>query len=86
MSVLLSFDEAMHQIYINCGQLIYVQQLPQIEYSSLITAVLEFIISFLMISETEFPNNKNIKNKKEDLIFISDVFENKIYAYFVFAF
>ena len=90
MSVLFFFDEFMHEIYINNGILNFVQQLPQIIYSSLISSFLEYITSILIISESQMHEIKNAENKKEGyLLFISDTLnciKIKFILYFIFSF
>ena len=49
MSVLFFFDESMHKIYIKSGGFNLIQQIPQIIYSSLVSAFIEFIIIFLIL-------------------------------------
>ena len=64
MNVLFFFDESMHKIYINSDGFNFIQQIPQIIYSSLVSSFIEFIISFLILSEAEIheiKNNKKIK-------------------------
>ena len=66
MSVLFFFDESMHTIYINHGGFNLIQQIPQIIYSSLISSLLEYGISFLILSEREIYRIKNKKNKSKE--------------------
>ena len=91
MSVLFFFDESMHKIYINSGGFNLIQQIPQIIYSSLVSAFIEFVISFLILSESEFHEIKNNKNIKKEgyLIYIYELLQCikiKFILYFIFSF
>ena len=66
MSVLFFFDESMHKIYINSDGFNFIQQIPQIIYSSLVSAFLEYVVSFLILSEGEIHEIKKKKKKKKE--------------------
>ena len=59
-------DSTMHQIYEDEGAFNFVYQIPQILYSTVISTVIKFIISFLSLTEKNFSKiNNNCKTKKE---------------------
>ena len=66
MSVLFFFDESMHKIYINSQGFNFIQQIPQIVYSSLISTFIEFLISYLILSESEINQLKEKKQIKDE--------------------
>ena len=53
-------DSTMHKIYVDKGSFDFIYQIPQILYSSLISGVINFIITYLSLSE------KSIVNFKKD--------------------
>ena len=53
MNVLFFFDETMHKIYLNYGDYDFIQQIPQILYSSLISQIIDILIDFLIITEKD---------------------------------
>ena len=53
MNALFFSDESMHKIYLSYGKYNFIQQIPKILYSSLISLVLDFLICFLIITEKQ---------------------------------
>ena len=66
-------DETMHKIYKDKGTFNFIYQLPQILYSTIISAVINIIIKKLALSEKDVLRIKQEK-KKEDL----DILKNKL--------
>ena len=58
-------DNTMHKIYIESGSLSILNQIPQICFSSVITAVLNFILKLLSLSENNILDIKKEKNMKD---------------------
>ena len=67
MSDLFFFDESIYKIYINSGGFNFIQQIPQIIYSSLVSGFIEFLISFLILSENEMYELKEKKIKRKNI-------------------
>ena len=67
-------DENMHKIYEDYGEFDIINQLPQIVYSTLISAVFDYLLNLLALSEDdiiEFKKNRqnvNLNKKMKDLI------------------
>ena len=82
-------DETMHIIYKDKGDYNFIYQLPQIMYSSIISAVLNVLLKLLALSESsisEYKKNKNkeeLNTKEKDLL--SNI-KNKILLYFIISF
>ena len=68
-------DETMHKIYKDHGTFDFIYQLPQILYSTIISAVINVIIKKLALSEKDVIKIKQEK-KKEDL----DMLKNKLFS------
>ena len=58
-------DETMHQIYNDGGDFNFVYQLPQIIYSTVISIIIDSIISFLGLSQDDILSVKNVKKAKD---------------------
>jgi len=57
----------MHKIYIDNGSYNIIYQLPQIIYSSIISALLNFVIKFLGLSENNVLKFKQENYNKKDI-------------------
>ena len=60
-------NRAIHIIYINKGFYNFIQQLPQILYSSIISSFLKIIISYFSLTEGKIIKAKNKKENKAEL-------------------
>ena len=58
-------DKTMHKIYIDEGKFNFIYQIPQILYSSIISNIINIIITFLSLSEKNIIKFKKIKEKTE---------------------
>ena len=64
MNALFFSDESMHKIYLNYGKYDFVQQIPQIIYSSLISQIFDLLISFLILTERQMNTIIGLKEKE----------------------
>ena len=58
-------EDTMHNIYISEGKFDLVSQIPQMIYSTLISFVIDIILNFLALSESNILDLKNDKEKKD---------------------
>ena len=65
-------DSTMHQIYEDEGSFNFIYQIPQILYSSIISAIISSLIKFISLSE------RNIIKVKEEIKKNFENFDNKI--------
>ena len=79
-------DETMHKIYVNKGSLSFLYQIPQILYSTIITAIINVLLKQLSLSETTILSIK----KEKDLLSatnkskkISKCFQFKFLFFFI---
>ena len=82
-------DNTMHKIYEDEGSFNFIYQLPQIIYSSLISAVLNVLLKLLALSEGNIIEYK--KNKKKDeldkrTIDLKNKLNMKFFLYFITSF
>ena len=66
MNALFFSDESMHKIYLNYGKYDFVQQIPQIIYSSLISQIFNLLISFLVLTESQMHVIIGLKEKEPE--------------------
>ena len=78
-------DNTMHQIYEDEGSFNFVYQLPQIAYSSLISAVINLLLKMLALSQGLILDFKQKKEKK-DLVKSEKALEDKIKGKFILYF
>ena len=75
----------MHQIYEDEGTFNFVYQIPQILYSTVISTVIKFIISFLSLTEKNFSKiNNNCKTKKEAKEEMNKIFSSALKKFIAF--
>jgi len=90
MNVVFFSDDSMHKIYLNYGKYDFVQQIPQIVYSTAISQLLEVFLCFLSLTDKYFYQIKNLKNDKKhrnDIIFrIFRCIKIKLIIFYVFTF
>ena len=59
-------DSVMHTIYINNGVYDFINQLPQIIYSTIISGIIRIILSFLSSTQANVVQIKNLNKKKNN--------------------
>ena len=82
-------DDTLHKIYLDEGKFNFIYQIPQIIYSSLISAVLSVIIKYLSLSEKniiEIKNEKDIDSLKEKVEKLFNKLKIKFILFFILTF
>ena len=82
-------DNTMHKIYEEQGSFNFIYQLPQIIYSSLISAFLDILLKLLALSEDnilKFKINKEKSNLKQRKIELNNKLKIKFIIYFITSF
>ena len=82
-------DSTMHQIYEDNGSFNFIYQIPQIIYSSLISGLLNFIISFFSLTDEniiKFKQEKNINNIDRNVKKLYSSFKTKFIIFFIITF
>ena len=82
-------DDTMHKIYENEGNYNFIDQLPQILFSSLISVVLNTILKFLSLQEDnilDFKKSKNVKNLNNKGEKLFNKLKIKFLIYFIISF
>jgi uncharacterized membrane protein len=79
----------MHKIYEDQGTFNIIYQLPQIIYSSLISGVLNILLNFLALSESnilKLKKNKEKKNLNKRIMELNNKLSIKFILYFILSF
>ena len=88
-------DESMHKVYLDYGKYNFIQQLPQMVYSSIVTNVFEIFLCYLSLTDKHYYEIKNLdqsnKQKKKEINKIYNCIKIKISFFYmvtiiVFAF
>ena len=89
MNVFFFSDATMHKIYLNYGKYDFVQQIPQIIYSSIISQIIEVFLCFLSLTDKHMYEIKNLepgKRNKDEVVRVYDTINKKLFFYFLITF
>ena len=79
-------DETMHKMYLNYGKYNFVQQIPQIIYSTLVSQLIDTFLCYLSLSDQYYYRIKKLKIKSRYFLSkIIKIIRLKIYFYFAFT-
>ena len=87
MNVIFFFDSSMHKIYLDYGKYNFIQQIPQIIYSSIISVVIEVLIGILSFTDKNIYQIRQLKESNTEKI--NEIFKTikiKLITYFVITF
>ena len=83
-------DSTMHKIYEDSGKFNFIYQIPKILYSTIISSVINIIITYFSLTEKSIIDFKNNKNNKKDINIKREEFikclKIKIIVYFILNF
>jgi len=82
-------DDSMHKLYLNYGKYDFIQQIPQIIYSTIISHVIEVILCYFSMTDKYFYQIKSLENNviNKCLVFkILKCIQLKLYGFFIFTF
>jgi hypothetical protein len=88
MNVFFFSDDSMHKVYLNYGKYNFVQQIPQIIYSTIILNTIETIICYLSLTDKHIYQIKALKNNKSNKIIIFQILKRikiKLIVFFAFT-
>ena len=87
MNVFFFFDDSMHKIYLNYGKYDFIQQIPQIIYSTAVSKLLEVFLCYLSLTDKHIYKIKNLKgNNKEEFFRNIKCIRIKLIVFFIFTF
>ena len=78
----------MNKIFINYGKYNFIQQIPQIIYTTIVSQLLEIFICYLSLTDRHIYEVKNLigSNKKKKILKILDCIKLKLISFFCFTF
>ena len=89
MNVFFFSDESMHKLYINYGKYDFVQQIPQIIYSIIITKLIEVLLCYLSLTDKPIYQIKSLiinDYSSTKMKFIYKCINIKLIIFFLFTF
>ena len=89
MNVFFFSDATMHKIFLNYGKYNFIQQIPQIIYTTIISQLLEIFICYLSITDKHMYEIKNLepgKRNKDEIVRVYDTINKKLFFYFLITF
>ena len=89
MNVIFFTDDSMHKVYKNYGKYDFLEQIPQIIYSTAVSQALELILCYLSLTDKHLYEIKEIKNiqRKMDVVFkILRCVKFKLAGFYIFTF
>ena len=89
MNVFFFSDDSMHKIYLNYGKYNFIQQIPQIIYSTAISQLLELFLSYLCMTDKHIYQIKELgKNRinKEKILEVLKCMKIKLIIFHIFIF
>jgi hypothetical protein len=89
MNVFFFSDATMHKIFLNYGKYNFIQQVPQIIYSTIVSQIIEVFLCFLSMTDKYIYEIKNLKPSRKNKQLASDIFKTirrKLFFYFLITF
>ena len=86
LNVFFFADETMHKMFLDYGKYNFIQQIPQIIYSTIVSQLIELLLCYLSLTDKHYYQIKNLNIKTAKVIFRIVKFINiKICIFFIFT-
>ena len=81
-------DESMHKLFLNYGKYNFIQQIPEITYSTIISLLIEILLCFLSMTDKYFYLLKSsfVKGDKNEIRKLIKCIKVKLIIFFIFIF
>jgi uncharacterized BrkB/YihY/UPF0761 family membrane protein len=88
MNVFFFSDESMHKIFLNYGKYNFIQQIPQIVYTTIISQLMEIFLCYLSLTDKHIYNIKDLNQafEREKIRSILKCIKIKLVSFFIFTF
>ena len=89
MNVFFFSDVSMHKIFLNYGKYNFVQQIPQIIYSTIVSQLIEVFLCFFSLTDKHIYQIKDLNNDTTNMKQINIIIrciQLKLFFYFIFTF
>ena len=81
-------DDSMHKLFLNYGKYDFIQQIPQITYSTILSSLIEVFLCYLSLTDKYFYLLKSnfIKGEKNKILKLIKYIKIKLISFFLFTF
>ena len=88
MNVFFFSDESMHKIFLNYGKYNFIQQIPQIVYTTIISQLIEVFLCYLSLTDKHIYNIKNLSQSSDKIAIIKILrcIKIKLINFYIFTF
>ncbi len=89
MNVFFFSDATMHKIFLSYGKYDFIQQIPQIVYSTIVSQIIEVFLCFLSMTDTHIYEIKDLTIEPKNINVIKQTFDRinrKLFIYWLFTF
>ena len=89
MNALFFTDETMHKLYLSYGKYDFIQQIPQIVYSTIVSQLIEVFLCFLSLTDRTFYQIKKLEANESNVDNINKIYKCvniKLISFFIFTF
>ena len=86
MSVFFFSDDSMHKIFLDYGKYNFIQQIPQIIYTTIFSQLIEIFLSYLSLNDKHIYEIKNVNNNKLKVLEILKCIKLKLIFFFISTF
>jgi len=89
MNIIFFNDNSMHKIYLDYGKYNFIQHIPKIIYSTIISEILECFLCYLSLTDKHIYEIKRIKNYNNNMSFVFRKFriiKIKLFSFFLITF
>ena len=89
LNVFFFTDDSMHKVYENYGKYEFIQQIPQIIYSTAVSQLLEVLLCYLSLTDKhvyQIKSLKEVKNNVQNIFIIIKCIKFKLFGFYLFTF
>ena len=84
LNVFFFADETMHKMFLDYGKYNFIQQIPQIVYSTIVSQLIEVFLCFLSLTDKYYYEIKNLEYSSR--FEVIKIIKKKLVGYFIFTF
>ena len=88
LNVFFFSDESMHKVFLNYGKYNFIQQIPQIVYTTIVSQLIEVFLCYLSLTDKYIYKIKNLtknNNNKNDILKVIKYMKIKLIIFFIFT-
>ena len=90
LNVFFFSDESMHKVFLNYGKYNFIQQIPQIVYTTIVSQLIEVFLCYLSLTDKYIYKIKNLtksnhNNNKNEILKVINYMKIKLIIFFIFT-